>query len=469
MYSFPIAEKLWCGLPSVPLYYCSLMTRFLPGLILLFALGFFFVTERRNYFVSEENGPETVTLWAWATPAETMNQLKAEFENEHPDLRLEIQTVPWTSLQQKTLWAVAANSNVPDVVVGSSEWTGALAASGALMPLDKHLEPAFFEAFFPATLGIYQFPEVRRDQPGAFGQVRQYGVPLDLDLMMIYYRADVIDPILNDLGIVDFPQDWESFELLGRTVAEPLPPDVPSRHLLYLDPDDPVPMRMAFLPASGGRILDEDFSRAVFDSPEAIEAFAFYDRLLSSGAAKRWSRGTMEDPIVLYKTDRTFANISGPWYSKFLASKAPEQAGKWRVALFPRRLPEFPTCGLGGACMAIPYNAPNPDAALKLIRFMSTPKFSLAYFARVGSPPPLKAAWNDPVFDAPQPYFGGQRIYRLVREAIETARPLQLLPNPELLKGPIHKAMYDITVQNAEVVPTLEEAVAEADQILAND
>lgn len=442
------------------------MNRLLPILILLFALAFFFVTERHNYFAPEDDGTKVVTLWAWAAPAETMNQLKSEFENEHPDIRLDIQTVPWGSLQQKTLWAIAANSNVPDVVIGSSEWTGALAASGGLEPLDKYFGPEFFEDFFPATLGIYKYPEVHRRNPGQLGAMRQYGIPLDLDLMMIFYRADVIDPILNDLGMVDFPTDWAGLELLGRAVAEPLPPDIPSRHLLFLDPDDPVPMRMAFLPASGAVVLNQSLTRAVFDSTEGREAFAFYDRLLSSGAAKRWSRSTMEDPIVLYKTDRTFANISGPWYAKFLASKAPEQSGKWRVALFPRREAEFPTCGLGGACMAMPYNAPNRDAALKLIRFMSTPKFALAYFSRVGSPPPLKKAWNDPVFQAPVPYFGGQPVYQVVREAIESARPLQLLPKPELLKGPIRRAMYDITVKNEEIDRTLDRAVESANRIL---
>ena len=227
-------------------------------------------------------------------------------------------------------------------------------------------------------------------------------------------------------------------------------------------------MRMAFFPSAGAKLLDESFSRAMFDSEAAFAAFAFYDRLLASGAARRWSRGTMEDPIVLYKTDRTFANISGPWYAKFLESKAPEQSGKWRVALFPRRAPEYPSCGLGGACMALPYNAPNREAALKLIRFMSTPKFSLAYFSRVGSPPPLKEAWCDPSFDAPQPYFGGQPIYHVVREAIESARPLQLLPTPELLKGPIRRAMYDITVQNEPIGPTLRRAVKAANEILEN-
>lgn len=445
------------------------MTRMLPVYILAFALLFFFITERRNYFAPEETGPTIVTLWAWAAPAETMQELKADFEAAHPDIRLDIQTVPWGSLQQKTLWAIAANSNVPDVVVGSSEWTGALASNGGLEPLDGLLEPEFFDAFFPATLGIYRFPEVRRDQPGKQGRLRQYGVPLDLDLMMMFYRADMLDPVLADLGMTEFPDTWEEFEALGRAVASPLPPDMPSRHLLHLDPEDPVPMRMAFLPASGAQLLDDTFSRAVFDSPEAAAAFAFYDRLLATGAAKRWSRSTMEDPLVLYKQNRIFANISGPWYTKYLETKAPEQAGKWRVSLFPRRKPEFATCGLGGACMALPYNAPHREEALKLIRYMSTSKFALAYFARVGSPPPIKSAWEEPVFDAPHPYFGGQQVYAVVREAIETARPLQLMPNPQITKGPIRKAMYDITVHNAEIHSTLRQAVDTANRILTAD
>lgn len=437
-------------------------------LVLVFALAFFFASERMGLFTqSDEQGPKVVSFWAFSVPAQTMTEIKGQFEEKYPDLRVEVQTVPWKSMQEKTLWAIAAQSNVPDVIVASSEWMGGLAENGALEPLDgMQFDTAFFDTFVTGTLGTYQFPEVRRDQPGKHGKVRQYGVPVDLDMMLMFYRTDILNPIITELGMKSFPESWADFERLGKEVKK-LPRTANGEvRLLYLDPEDPVPVRMAFLPASGARFLDTDFKHAIFDRPEGVEAFQFFQRLLDSGSALRWTRSTSDDPIVLYKNGQALANIAGPWYSKFLETKAPEQAGKWGVALFPRRTPEVWSCGLGGSCLAMPYNAPNKDAARKLIAFMSSPEFALKYFQGTGSPPPLKALWNNPLFDEPAPYFGGQKIYQVAKQAIESGRPLSLVPNPEVIKGPFHWAMYETGVKSADPKVTLAKAAKWANTIL---
>jgi len=447
------------------------MARGLPLIVLAFALLFFFATERSHYFSEEDSGPKqtVIHLWAAATPALTMAELKAEFENQHPHLRLAIQTVAWQSLQEKTLWAVAANSNVPDLIVGSSEWTGGLANNGALDPLDKYLKPEFFERFFPSALGTYQFPEVRRDSPGVLGAKRQYGIPLDLDMMMIFYRHDAVAPVMEQLAMSEFPTTWTEFARLGEAVHQYHGGQGNAPHLLYLDPDDPVPLRMAFLPSSGGLLFDRTMETPIFNRPESQEAFTYFAHLLQNGTAKHWTRNTMGDAFDLVKSGRIYGNISGPWFTKNLELKAPEQAGLWRVAPFPKRDPQFPSSGLGGSCLVMPYNAPNKTGAIELAQFMSTDQFAMAYFRRVGSPPPLKSTWRNPEFDEPLPYFGGQRVYQVVREVIEDSRPLQLVPNAEVVKSHVRWAMGQIVKHPDAAQRVLNEAVRRAEETLARD
>ena len=439
-------------------------------LILAFSIVFLLISERVNFFSSAgDSKAKVVSLWAFSTPAQTMLQLKGQFETQNPDIRLDIQTVSWDDLQKKTLWAIAADSNVPDVVVGSSEWTGGLINSGGLDPLDDHIESSFFDRYFRSALDIYRFPEVRRDRPGWRGKNRQYGLPLDLDLQIVYYREDILRPVMESIDMKEFPDSWDGLLKLGRAVRAQLGMKSPHPYLLYLDPNDPVVLSMALLPSSGGRFLSAEMTHAVFDAPQAVSAFMFYHELLASESAIRWERNTMEEPIVLYKTGRTLANVAGPWYTKLLETKAPELAGKWRIAPFPRRLPGQPNCGLGGACMAIPYNARHKEAAVRLIRFMSTDEFALAYFRRVGSPPPQKTAWADPVFDSPHPYFGGQKMYQVLRQAIETARPLPMLPNSEIAREPVRWALREIAVLDADATRTLHRAAQWADRILLDE
>jgi ABC-type glycerol-3-phosphate transport system substrate-binding protein len=295
----------------------------------------------------------------------------------------------------------------------------------------------------------------------------QYGIPLDLDMMLFYYRSDVVDPILEKLGMKSFPTDWAGFQKVAEAVRDAGGggPDTP--RLLQLDPEDPVPLRMAFLPSSGGMLFNKEMTRATFDSPEAQAAFQYFSGLIASDAALPWNRNTMGDAFDVIKSGRILGNIAGPWFGKLLEGRAPEMAGKWRVALFPKREPQYPSCGLGGACLVMPYNATNRRGAVALAKFMSENAFALEYFKRVGSPPPQVSAWNNPIFDEGSPYFGGQQVYKVVRQAIDQSRPLQLMPNAEIVKSHVRWALSAIARDRADVPSTLAKAVNQANQLLS--
>jgi multiple sugar transport system substrate-binding protein len=434
--------------------------------LLVLALVVYFQSEHASSSMDNATGERRLTLWAFAAPARQMNQMKSRFEAEHPGVRLEIQTIPWDNLQQKTLWAVAANSDVPDVVVGSSEWMGGLVAAGALKPLDRLITSATLDTFFPAALGVYQFPRIDRERPTYRGPMTQYGLPLDIDFMMIYYRHDLLSPLLGTLGMTEFPKDWQNFRRLTSAVAKGRASRSLPFYFTSLDPDDPVPLTMAFLPAAGARVMQPGYKRTDLDSPEAADALELFGAMLSEGSALRWERATQQDPLVLLKTGRVAAIISGPWYARILEEKAPEMAGKWRVATFPRRLPSNPTTGLGGACLAIPHNAKNQADALALMRFMTSTDFALGYFEGVGSPPTQMAAWNDPRFQQTSAYFGGQNINSVIRYGLETARPLELLPSSEVARGPLRRAMVAVGVEGAQPSDAMRDAAQIGNAIL---
>ncbi len=446
------------------------MNRVLPFIVLVFTLAFYFFNERISPPEPKtDSGRKVIHLWCTSIPAQIINEFTEKFETLHPQYIVDIQTVGWNSLQEKTLWAVAADSNVPDLILGSSEWTGGLANNGALEPLDNYLPPEFFDQYFASALGTYQFPYVDKKKPGKRGKMRQYGIPLDLDMQLMFYRADIVDPVLEKLEMTEFPQDWDGFSRLGEAVFTPRTLRGHSQNLLYLDPEDPVPMRMAFLPASGGMLFSEDLSKAVFDSPECIAAFMFLHDLIENNTAKEWNRATQGEAMELVKSERIVANIAGPWYCKILETRAPEQAGKWRVALFPTRKAEYPSTGLGGSCLAMPYNAQNKAGAIELAKFLASEEFAIAYFKRVGSPPPLRDVWNNAEFDQPMPYFGNQKVYQVVRQAIDNGRPLQLLPNAQVMKQHVRWAMNEIAARDANATRTLRQAVRLANGALEKE
>lgn len=442
------------------------MSRWLPYAIFLVALLVYGISQWQKEKASPRAERKTVTFWGFSYPAQTMRELKAGFEALHPEIQVEVQTVAWEHLQQKTLWAIAANSNVPDIIVASSEWLGGLVAAGALAPLDEEFEPEFFDKYFPTALKIYQYADIRSEPSKEHPPMRQYGVPLDLDLMLIFYRADFLEPLFPKVGLTRFPETWDELVALGRLVHEEFQTSTPPVRLMVLDPEDPVPLSMAFFPAAGAQILDAELRHPLFHRPEGCAAFAFFYRLLKENCAVRWDRGTMEDPLILFKTNRALVQISGPWYGKVLERRAPELAGRWRIAKFPRRQQGLPSSALGGACLAVPYNAPHRKEACELIRFIATNEFALAYFKRVGSPPPLRTAWLSPELSQGVPYFGGQKIYDVIREVIETAQPSPLLPNTEISRVYLRRALRAISA-GAAIQPTLERTAQQVELLLS--
>ena len=117
----------------------------------------------------------------------------------------------------------------------------------------------------------------------------------------------------------------------------------------------------------------------------------------------------------------------------------------------------------------MPYNAKNKEGAIALAKFLASEEFAVAYFKRVGSPPPLREVWRNTEFDQPSPYFGGKKVYQVVRKAIDDGRPLQLLPNAQVMKQHVRWAMNEIVVRNANATSTLEMAARQANAALGSN
>jgi hypothetical protein len=63
--------------------------------------------------------------------------------------------------------------------------------------------------------------------------------------------------------------------------------------------------------------------------------------------------------------------------------------------------------------------------------------------------------------------FGGQRVQGLVREAIDRSVALQLLPESEILRGPVRRALSRACDTEQPIADILQEAVREIDRLLA--
>ena len=145
--------------------------------------------------------PTVVQFWAMGREGEVVRQLIPDFERAHPDVRVEVQQLPWSAAHQKLLTAFAGEA-LPDVAQLGNTWLPEFVALHALDPV----EPSVVDAsdYFP---GIWQTNVI--DQTA-------YGVPWYVDTRLLFYRRD----LLAEAGYADPPTTWAEWIDMLRAIKQ---------------------------------------------------------------------------------------------------------------------------------------------------------------------------------------------------------------------------------------------------------
>src|SRR5262245_54160515 len=114
--------------------------------------------------------------------AEILRRQIDRFQQEHPDIRVELRKTPDAADQRHQLYVqwLNARASQPDVLQLDVIWTPEFAAAGWLLPLGPFAPDV--TDFFPATV------EANRWQGELFA------LPWFVDVGMLYYRTDLVEP-----------------------------------------------------------------------------------------------------------------------------------------------------------------------------------------------------------------------------------------------------------------------------------
>jgi multiple sugar transport system substrate-binding protein len=128
-----------------------------------------------------------------------------------------------------------------------------------------------------------------------------------------------------------------------------------------------------------------------------------------SAWSNEWSEG--------FKRGALATQMSGAWLAGHLSNwLAPDTRGKWRAA----QLPEGAFAAYGGTFLALPRRAPAANKALswELIQLLTLNReMQLAAFKAQDAFPAAVDTFDDPFFEQPIPFLGGQAARVLWREA----------------------------------------------------
>lgn len=384
----------------------------------------------------------TLTAWGFVWTADWLDAIAPGFEAQHPGVNVEVGRFEYDAYQDMVLTTLASGEGVPDVVTLDPMWAGDLIRGGTVVPLDRATTELNVADFVPGGWNLYAWQGV------------QYGIPLDLDFNLLFYRKDVYEAAMAALGMTEFPDTTEEFLTLAQeVVAETGKPAI----IIYQG--DYYAWYQSFLAPMGGNLINEEGTEYIFNSSVAVEALQLYSDVLNRyQVGKLWDWDVDGDPMVALSNGEVMAVMHGSWFATEIASGAPDMAGQWAIAPLPwgEEGRQY-TAATGGACLSIPTNAAEPELAWEFIKYSMTPENQAEYFRIVGGVPSLKTSWDDPAFDEINPYFNIP-LGRRVAEWSERVMPMQL-PSLEVADL-IGEAITKVTTGQATPQEALDEAVA---------
>jgi multiple sugar transport system substrate-binding protein len=367
------------------------------------------------------------------------------FMQLNPGIRVELQRTPDDASQRHQLYVQWLNARVgnPSILQLDVVWTPEFAAAGWVLPLDTY-GPAKSE-FFPATITANTWAG------------KLYALPWFADVGLLYRRTDLV---------AREPSTLEEVVSEARTaMARPGGP----RYGIVLQGaryEGLITGFVEYLGAFGGRIID-DRGEVVVNRPEAVRALEFMrDELYGSKVAPL-------DVLTWHEEEARFAFQNGnavfmrnwPYPVAAMSDTAQSKvAGKFAVSPMPASgsaAGGHSTAALGGAQLAINAYTEHPEAAYRLIAYLTAPEQMLERARAVGQYPTRPGLYDDP-------RLKGALAIPLdnARRAIESATPRPVTPIytelSEILQIELHRAL----VRQAEPREALDAAAAKINALI---
>lgn len=426
-------------------------------MLLLFLISSAFIV------VPSEDKGEQLDFWIFAnTHYEEYQARLPNFNKLHPDINVQLTNFGGT-MHDKLLTALLSNFGAPDVV--EVEITsigrflkGAKDEIGFIDLKPRLVSEGWMEDMVPA-----------RFTPWAYHN-RIYGIPHDLHPVVLLYRDDLFKA--SGIEMTDV-KTWDEFIIAAKNVTRDIDDDGKIDQFAIVLDNKTESDYFNFLLQRGGGFFDKN-GDIVIDSDIAIETLEFYSSLFNKHKIATPVYGTWHgDPsnFAAMQDGKILSILAPDWYVGILKSQVPQMAGKWKAIGMPaweeggRR-----TTTRGGTMIGITKQCKNPDLAWELIKFTYFNRDGLANrYETTMIIPPLKSAWDVPIFHESEEYLGGQKIGKLFIDLVPDLPPRYQNPYWSEASDLLNDAIFDVVTEKQTAKKALTELAQKVREIISKD
>ncbi len=334
-----------------------------------------------------------IQIWSWNIAAASLEKLIPSFQERYPGVRISID-MNGSSVQSRFMLSLSAGVGAPDLSQLQAREAPRYALTGKLTDLTavaRKYERAFAPSFWDSCV-----------QDG-----RIYSIPWDIGPCAVYYKRSLFTKYGIDPEAIE---TWEDYVAAGKTLLER---SNGQTKMLCLALGGLSDFFEILLQQSGGQIFDAEGRIALY-SNETLESLTVIKKIMDAGINANIFPWSFEY-FASFKSNSIATYPMASWFGGLMRDYAPDTSGDWGVF----RLPAFRAGGLrnsnlGGSVLVIPAQSTQKEAAWAFAEYaMCTPQAQLDQYRDFDLYPALLSTHQDPFFDEPVPFFGGQKVRRL--------------------------------------------------------
>jgi multiple sugar transport system substrate-binding protein len=316
---------------------------------------------------------------------EILKQIIAEFEEQNPDIVIQLDEVPNADILTK-LTAYAEGDDLPDIIDGQFGLASFINLDAALDITDRVEAEGLRESFIPVAL-----------QAGIDGEGRILGLPFYTGTDALYYRLDHFEEA--GLDPESPPRTWDELTEAAKALTNPRA----GRYGFGMYGKTHTVRCIHFMQNNGpdGEMLRLDRDTGIWtilvNSPDSIEAIEYMVSLAREHQVVPPNVVEMDYPanVAAFSAGNISMLTTGPWGAQTFIGTNPEIEGKFAVALHPTPTGETPILRQGSLIYAIGRTTEHPDEAFRFLKWFTHDR--QPYFAANAKyGPTTVAALEDP-------------------------------------------------------------------------
>ncbi|HIE9311364.1 TPA: extracellular solute-binding protein [Klebsiella variicola subsp. variicola] len=303
--------------------------------------------------------------------------MTSDFEKQHPDVKVNLEFVPYEALHDKIVAARGAGGNGYDVVLFDAIWPAEFSRFDLLHDVSSRIAADEREKIFPGAMNTVVY------------QGKTLGMPWILDTKYLYYNKAMLDKagiktppaswqqvmddakVLKDKGIVKYPLVW------SWSQAEALVCDYTT-----------------LVSGFGGSFYQN--GKLDFSTPASLKAVTLMKTSLDQGLSNPASREYLEEDVrkAFSNGDAAFALNWTYMYNMANDPKQSKVAGDVGIVPAPGDTPDKPGAVNGSMGLGIAKASQHPEEAWQYIHYLTSQPVQDKY-AKL-SLPVWKASYQDP-------------------------------------------------------------------------